>query len=576
MSTVALGVLASGPAADAVARIVPRLVADGFASRLFAKDPTLWGPEAESESAIRLAWVGLGRTSRPLVGEVAALRDHLAGQGVDHVVLCGMGGSSLAPEVICATAGVELTVLDSSHPDAVRSALADRLDRAVVVVSSKSGSTVETDSQRRAFKEAFTQAGIDPTQRIVIVTDPGSPLDKDAREAGYRVINADPNVGGRYSALTAFGLVPSGLAGVDLEQLLDEAESVADLLADDDEANPALRLAAAMAGTEPLRDKLVLVDEGSGIPGFADWAEQLIAESTGKNGTGVLPVVLLGDAGDAGNRDDNVDPEVHSTAADITVARLVADDDDGEAVDDDVSGGSDPSRSEIQISGSLGAQLMLWEVATAAAGRILGINPFDQPDVESAKKATRGLLDASDSTQAPAAFTDGAIEVRVLGGDWLAGATTVAGAVDSLLAQLDPAQGYVSIMAYLDRLADATLAGARRTIAVRTQAPTTFGWGPRFLHSTGQYHKGGPATGVYLQITTTPHEDLAIPGREFTFGDFIAAQAGGDAQVLADRGRPVLRLHLTDHDAGLAQLTSALGLDPDTDGGTGAAPSGGT
>ena len=491
MSTVALGVLASGPAAEAVARIVPRLVADGFASRLFAKDPTLWGPEAESESAIRLAWVSLGRTSRPLVGEVAALRDHLAGQGVDHVVLCGMGGSSLAPEVICATAGVELTVLDSSHPDAVRSALADRLDRAVVVVSSKSGSTVETDSQRRAFKEAFTQAGIDPTQRIVIVTDPGSPLDKDAREAGYRVINADPNVGGRYSALTAFGLVPSGLAGVDLEQLLDEAESVADLLADDDEANPALRLAAAMAGTEPLRDKLVLVDEGSGIPGFADWAEQLIAESTGKNGTGVLPVVLLGDAGDAGNRDDNVDPEVHSTAADITVARLVADDDDGEAVDDDVSGGSDPSRSEIQISGSLGAQLMLWEVATAAAGRILGINPFDQPDVESAKKATRGLLDASDSTQAPAAFTDGAIEVRVLGGDWLAGATTVAGAVDSLLAQLDPAQGYVSIMAYLDRLADVTLAGARRIIAIRTQAPTTFGWGPRFLHSTGQYHKAG-------------------------------------------------------------------------------------
>jgi len=575
VSTVALGVLASGPAADAVARIVPRLVADGFASRLFAKDPTLWGPEAESESAIRLAWVSLGRTSRPLVGEVAALRDHLAGQGVDHVVLCGMGGSSLAPEVICATAGVELTVLDSSHPDAVRSALTDRLDRAVVVVSSKSGSTVETDSQRRAFKEAFTQAGIDPTQRIVIVTDPGSPLDKDAREAGYRVINADPNVGGRYSALTAFGLVPSGLAGVDLEQLLDEAESVADLLADDDEANPALRLAAAMAGTEPLRDKLVLVDEGSGIPGFADWAEQLIAESTGKNGTGVLPVVLLGDAGDAGNRDDNADPEVHSTAADITVARLVADDDDGEAVDDDVSGGSDPSRSEIQISGSLGAQLMLWEVATAAAGRILGINPFDQPDVESAKKATRGLLDAPDSTQAPAAFTDGAIEVRVLGGDWLAGATTVAGAVDSLLAQLDPAQGYVSIMAYLDRLADVTLAGARRIIAIRTQAPTTFGWGPRFLHSTGQYHKGGPATGVYLQITTTPHEDLAIPGREFTFGDFIAAQAGGDAQVLADRGRPVLRLHLTDHDTGLAQLSRALGLGPDTDGGTGAAPSGG-
>jgi len=542
VSNVALGVLASGPAADAVTRHVPSLVAEGFASRLFAKDPTLWGPDAVSESAVRLSWVGLGRTSRPLVGEVAALRDHLAEQGIDHVVLCGMGGSSLAPEVICASAGVELTVLDSSQPDSVRAALTDRLDRAVVVVSSKSGSTVETDSQRRAFKDAFTRAGIDPTARIVIVTDPGSPLDKEARADGYHVINADPNVGGRYSALTAFGLVPSGLAGVDLEQLLDEAESVTDLLADDDAANPALRLGAAMAGTEPLRDKLVLVDNGSGMPGFADWAEQLIAESTGKNGTGVLPVVVVDDA----------DPEIHSPAADLTIARLVADDED--------SVSSHPSRSEVRVSGSLGAQLLLWEVATVAAGRILGINPFDQPDVESAKKATRGLLDATEARVDPAAFTDGQIEVRALGGDWLGDATTVAGALDSFLSQLDPGLGYIAIMAYLDRLGDATLAGARRTIANRTQAPTTFGWGPRFLHSTGQYHKGGPATGIYLQITTAPHEDLAIPGRTFTFGDFITAQAGGDAQVLADRGRPVLRLHLTDHDAGLAQLHRALGL----------------
>ena len=562
MTKVALGVLASGPAADAVTRHVPQLVADRFASRLFAKDATLWGPEAESESAIRLSWVSLGRTSRPLVGEVAALRDHLAEQGVDHVVLCGMGGSSLAPEVICATAGVELTVLDSSNPDYVRTALCDRLDRAVVVVSSKSGSTVETDSQRRAYEGAFTRAGIDPTQRIVIVTDPGSPLDKEARAAGYRVINADPNVGGRYSALTAFGLVPSGLAGVDLEQLLDEAESVADLLADDDEANPALRLGAVLAGTDPLRDKLVLVDDGCGITGFADWAEQLIAESTGKNGTGVLPVVVQ----------DDQDPEVRSPAADITVARLVADVADDDVADDEtgadtadrtVPTATDPSRSEVQVSGSLGAQLLLWEVATATAGRILGINPFDQPDVESAKKAARGLLEATDAKPDPAAFTDDAIEVRALGGDWLGQETTVAGALDSLFSQLDPRHGYVAIMAYLDRLADASLAGARRAIANATMRPTTFGWGPRFLHSTGQYHKGGPATGVYLQITTAPHQDLAVPGRDFTFGDFIAAQAGGDAQVLADHGRPVLRLHLIDHDAGLAQLTRALGLaDP--------------
>jgi glucose-6-phosphate isomerase len=573
MTKVTLGVLASGPAGEAVSAQVPQLVTGAFSSRLFDQDPTLWGPEAESEAAIRLSWVKLGRTSRPLVGEIAALRDHLAGQGLDHIVLCGMGGSSLAPEVICATAGVELTVLDSSHPDQVRAVIADRLDRAVVVVSSKSGSTVETDSQRRAYEAAFAGAGINPTERLVIVTDPGSPLDKEARAGGYRVINADPNVGGRYSALTAFGLVPSGLAGVDLEQLLDEAESVADLLADDDEANPALRLGAAIAGTEPLRDKLVLVDEGCGIPGFGDWAEQLIAESTGKNGTGVLPVVIQGER----TPDDDPDPEVRSPGADMTLARLVADDEVAEvdaAAADHASGertamtatndASDPSRSEVRVSGSLGAQMLMWEVATAAAGRMLGINPFDQPDVESAKKATRALLEATGAQPDPAAFTDGAIEVRTLGGEWLAGATTVVGAVDSLLTQLDPQHGYAAIMAYLDRLADAPLVGARRAVASRTGRPTTFGWGPRFLHSTGQYHKGGPPTGVFLQITATPRADLAIPGREFTFGAFIKAQARGDAQVLADHGRPVLRLHLVDHDAGLAQLYGVLGVDPNS------------
>ena len=286
----ALSVSASGPAADAIAdgRAPPwsRPSSPPSCSR---RTRPCGAPRPESESAKRLSWVGLPRSSRPLVGEVAALRDHLAEKGLDHVVLCGMGGSSLAPEVICATEGKPLVVLDSSDPDYVRAALKDRLERTVVVVSSKSGSTVETDSQRRAYEGAFRDAGIDPTERIVIVTDPGSPLDQQSRETGYRVINADPQVGGRYSALTAFGLVPSGLAGVDIEALLDDAESVSDLLAADDDANPALRLGAAIGGTSPLRDKLALVDDGSGIVGFADWAEQLIAESTGKNGTGILP-----------------------------------------------------------------------------------------------------------------------------------------------------------------------------------------------------------------------------------------------------------------------------------------------
>ena len=319
-----LEVVAAGAAAEAVTRHAPQLADEKFASRLFASDATLWGPEAESEASVRLSWVGLPRSSRPLVGEIAALRDDLNARGVDHVVLCGMGGSSLAPEVICATAGVELTVLDSSHPDQVRTALEDRLDRAVVVVSSKSGSTLETDSQRRAFETAFSEAGIDPAERIVVVTDPGSPLDEEARGEGYRVVNADPDVGGRYSALTAFGLVPSGLAGADIEKLLDEADLVSDLLADDDEGNPALRLGAAMAGTSPLRDKLVLLDDGTRLRGFPAWTEQLIAESTGKQGTGVLPVVVGGP--DAA--------EVTEPLADVTVVRLVDDaGDDGPVTD---------------------------------------------------------------------------------------------------------------------------------------------------------------------------------------------------------------------------------------------------
>jgi glucose-6-phosphate isomerase len=546
----ALEVAATGAAANAIRTHVPALVEDGFAGRLFAKDPTLWGKEAEEEAAVRLSWVSLPRTSRHLIGEVAALRSELNDSGIDHVVLCGMGGSSLAPEVICATYGVELTVLDSSCPDQVRATIADRLDRTVVVASSKSGSTVETDSQRRAYEKAFTDAGIDPATRIVVVTDPGSPLDKQSREAGYRVVNADPEVGGRYSALTAFGLVPSGLAGADIATLLDEAEAVADLLADDDEANPGLRLGAAMAGTTPLRDKLVLVDQGSGLAGFADWAEQLIAESTGKKGTGVLPVVVPDDSA----------PEVALPPHDVTVARLVGDTDldtDGEPHADHDDTGAGSAGSDVRVAGPLGAQILLWEVATATAGRILGINPFDQPDVESAKKAARSMLEGSPDATAPD-FIDGAVEVRALGGDWLGDAASLSDAVGALLGRVDGQSGYLAVMAYLDRIAQGDLAEVRNTLAHRVRRPVTFGWGPRFLHSTGQFHKGGPPEGVFLQITAEPVEDLPVPGREFTFGRLIAAQAAGDASVLADHGRPVLRLHLTDLRRGVAAVRQAL------------------
>lgn len=534
----ALRVAVVGAAREAADRHAPRLAQERVASAIRRQDPDLWGPAARAEAAKRLGWVAAHEVSRPLVAEVTALREALRADGVDHVVLCGMGGSSLAPEVITATAGVELTVLDSTDPGQVRRVLHDRLERTAVVVSSKSGTTVETDSQRRAFEAAFRAAGIDAAARMVVVTDPGSELERIARDAGYRaVFLADPDVGGRYSALTAFGLVPSGLAGVDVAALLDEAAAVSELLASDEADNPALVLGAALGGTEPLRDKVVLLDAGSGLRGFGDWAEQLVAESTGKDGTGLLPVVVAGPGA----------PEVTSGAPDVLVVRLTPD----AAADDGAAGGA-----VVSVSGPLGAQFLLWEYATAVAGRLLGINPFDQPDVESAKQAARGLLEAQPSPE-PAVFADGAVEVR--GSDGLLdGVQDLAGAVRALLGRLDPERGYLAVMAYVDRDTPG-LADVRDALAAATGRPVTFGWGPRFLHSTGQYHKGGPATGVYLQVTAGSGDDadVHVPGRPFTFGRLIAAQAAGDAAVLAQTGRPVLRLHATGPE-GLRQVVAAL------------------
>ena len=531
MSTISFD--ASGAAQQAIAKHIDSLVEDRIATRIFAKDHTLWGPDAESESAIRLGWVEAPAVSQPLVGQILELRDALRAEGVSHIVLCGMGGSSLAPEVIAGTAGVELTVLDSTDPEQVGAALTDRLAETAIVVSSKSGSTVETDSQRRVFEKAFNDAGLDAKSRIIIVTDPGSPLDKASREAGYRaVFNADPNVGGRFSALTAFGLVPCGLAGVDIQAFLDEAEEAAEMLNEDSADNIGLSLGVALGGTTPLRNKIVIAEDGSGIVGFADWAEQLIAESTGKLGTGVLPVVAGPDS-----------PEARGGAEDVLVVRLVDADADVEL-----------RENEVAIAGGLATQMFVWEFATAVAGRLLGINPFDQPDVEAAKVAARGLLDARPEPT-PAAFTDGAVEVR--GGEWLGQAATVSEAVQALLNQLGP-DGYLSVQAYLDRISHAPLEGIREELAAVSGRPVTFGWGPRFLHSTGQFHKGGPAIGVFLQVTAASSTDLEIPERPFTFGELISAQASGDAQVLEGHGRPVLRLHLTERAAGVAQLQDVV------------------
>jgi glucose-6-phosphate isomerase len=511
--------------------LAEQLAAEQVASKLAAQDPTLWGPDAESEASIRLSWTTLHETSRPLVAEIEALRAELAAEDVTRVVLAGMGGSSLAPEVITRTADVPLVVLDTTDPGQVADALEGDLSATVLVVSSKSGSTVETDSHRRIFEKAFTDEGIDAASRIVVVTDPGSPLETASKEAGYRrVFTADPHVGGRYSALTAFGLVPSGLAGADIGRLLDEAVAAAVHLAQDSADNPALVLAAALGGAHARgAEKVVIADTGSGIKGFGDWAEQLIAESTGKNGTGLLPVVV----------ESPESPDFSDARQDSTPIAI------GEARNGALMG----------TEGGLGGQMLLWEYATAIVGRLLAINPFDQPDVEAAKKAARSLLDAPKSEPVAPTFTDGAVEVHAPEG--LTGETTLSGVLAAFFATA-PEFGYIAVQVYLDRLADASAVVLRPEIARRTGLQTTFGWGPRFLHSTGQYHKGGHQNGVFLQLTGAVEADIEVPDRPYTLGTLQLAQALGDGQVLAEHGRPVLRLHFTDRAAGLAHLVNAL------------------
>jgi glucose-6-phosphate isomerase len=514
---------------DPARSALDRAVAAGVAKSLASKDSTLWGAEAQAEASVRLGWLDVVERSTPLLHELTALAATLSAKGLDRIVLAGMGGSSLAPEVITRTAGAPLVVLDTTDPHQVAGALVD-LDRTVLVVSSKSGGTIETDSHRRVFEKAFTDAGIDPTERIIVVTDPGSPLDQSAREAGYRVYLADPDIGGRYSALSAFGLVPSALAGVDIATLLRDAGEVAKTLAEDD--NPALLLGAALAGGGLAgHDKVVIADAGSGIVGFGDWAEQLIAESTGKGGKGLLPVVI-----------ESVDGPGSEEASDVH--RVVL--------------GENMTGAGTTVTGPLGGQFLLWEYATAIAGWVIGIDPFNQPNVAESKANTSAILTEAGDGELPEGwplFTDGSVIVYG-DGDLLAGVDTLTHALRALLAAV-PEHGYLAVMAYLDREGDARAAEIRAAFDDRISHPVTFGWGPRFLHSTGQYHKGGPQNGVYLQITGATTTDIDVPGKPYSLGRLQMAQALGDLRALTSRGRPTLRLHLTDRAAGLDQLLAA-------------------
>ena len=484
-----------------------------FHERLKAKDSAIWGAEAQTEASIRMNWIDLPESSRDLLPQF----DALAAKHRDkrNVILCGMGGSSLGPEVIAQTFSKKLFVLDSTDPDYVAHALDFDLSKSVVVVSSKSGSTIETASQRALFEGAFKDADLNPAEHMVFVTDPGSPLDKQVREAGFTVVNADPHVGGRFSVLSPFGLVPAALIGVDVSVLLDNASDTKQSFFADSQMMCDIAYLLSFVSDQ----YVTYTDEGSGMPGLSDWIEQLVAESTGKNEVGRLPVVAeTSHNGREGNA--------------FTIA---------------FAGSAD-----LVVEGDLASQFIVWEWVTALVGAALAIDPFNQPNVTEAKEQTSALLNEWKGVL-PAftpELTDGCVEI------FGAGKNTT-DALTQLIAQV-PENGYIAIMAYLDRKDDAAVAELREILADKSGRPVTFGWGPRFLHSTGQFHKGGQQNGAFLQITGDVQKDIAIPGQSYGFKTLVAAQALGDGKALASRKYPLLRFNLTNRAAGISELLDAV------------------
>jgi glucose-6-phosphate isomerase len=485
----------------------------GVHQQIADKDALTWGPEAAAEAAVRLNWVDLPETSRTLLPEIDALTAKF--RNIKTIVLAGMGGSSLAPEVIAKSFGRELFILDSTDPNYLAHAINGDLTSTLVVVSSKSGSTIETSSARATFAAAFTDAGLAVAEHMVVVTDPDSPLDRDARDQGLLVINADPHVGGRFSALSAFGLVPSALAGVDVSLLLDAASDCKrSFLSDGSEIIDVAWLLATQT-----EQYVAFIDSHSGMPGLSDWIEQLVAESTGKSGVGRLPIAA-----------EDVESAAIGGAFTISFSEMGAD---------------------LTVKGQLGEHFIFWEWVTALIGAALQIDPFNQPNVTEAKSATSALLNEWGG-QTPT-FTPAHSEKSVeIFGD----GNSLLNAIRNFVSSVADG-GYISIHAYLDRRDDARLEELRKILSLKTGYPVTFGWGPRFLHSTGQFHKGGQQNGAFLQITGEASCDFAIPGSTFGFKTLVMAQALGDNRALAQRKFPLLRLHLQDRSAGITQILEA-------------------
>ena len=535
-----------------------------FAARLWRKDPTLWSedPAHRKVAANRLGWLDLPRTMRGEVEGVRRFAAEVAAEGFTHVVLLGMGGSSLAPEVMRRMLGVrpgflELTVLDDTSPAAVRAvAAAHDPRRTLFLVSSKSGGTIEVASfEKHFFEWARSTRGDGASRAFAAITDPGTALARLAAERGYRhVFTNPPDVGGRNSALSLFGLVPAALIGADPAMLLDGGARELDEGRADRAGGPGVALGLWM-GQQAARgaDKLTLAFGPIWAP-FGCWVEQLVAESTGKDGRGILPVdeePLREDALAAPDR-------VFAVTTDLPVelGRRIAHSERPAWLLD------------LAVPGDLGAAFMRWEIATATAAAVLGVDPFDEPNVSEAKQATQAVLERAlaegrfpEETPRLEAdgcrlFAPGLAGVAMRGG----GARDAAGALAALFALARPGD-YLAILAYLHRTpaVHERLQRLRAATAAITPAATTLGYGPRFLHSTGQLHKGGPDTGLFLQLTADEGPDEVIPGERYGFETLRRAQAAGDYEVLARRKRRLVRVHLgTGVERGLDVLAAGL------------------
>jgi glucose-6-phosphate isomerase len=539
---------------EPAAHLAERFLRERVVTRIWERDPTIWraepGSEAERSILNRLGWLDVGRTMPPYFERLTALADAVASDSVDTVYLLGMGGSSLCAEVIQGVHGISLThprvvVLDTTDERTLHEAKA-RLDpsRSLFLVASKSGSTVEVTSLEKYFWAAMTTAlGSAAGRLFVAITDEGTALQSIAGARGYRDTFINPtDIGGRFSALSLFGLVPAALVSAPVRDFLAAGATMADGCRQENHANAGLELgafigAAALTG----RDKLTVILPPS-LETLGLWIEQLVAESTGKHGKGVLPIVdePLGRPEDYGqdrafvvyaSDRDGLDPQIVAALqkAGLPMLRLT-------------------SRLD-----SLGAEFFRWEFATAVAGAALGVNPFDEPNVAEAKAKTRSLLEiygAQGRLQAPQPLvSDEAVDVFTRG----YGGTDPAAVVRAAIESLKPGD-YAAFLSYLPASSATTEAinGVRVAIRAQTRAATTLGVGPRYLHSTGQYHKGGPNTVLAFVITADDATQTEVPGTGYTFSVLKRAQALGDVDTLEAHGRRVIRLHVKHRDTNSA------------------------